>query len=173
MGHSPPGPDFSDPALHYLRLSVPLLARFQGPASGRLRPRTAVNTRRALSTRRRRFPQVRHYDEGGLRRETHGTALGGDTSEHRQAVREQARRRSSEDASELARRGARLIIQRAVEKVFDAWLGRARHERRPDGPPGKRNWFRPRHVQTAEGELVLAGAESGRGPTWTSGLGRT
>jgi putative transposase len=57
--------------------------------------------------------------------------------------------------SELARMGARLIIQRAVEEEFDSWLGRARYERRPDGPPGKRNGFRPRHVQTAEGELRI------------------
>jgi transposase-like protein len=57
--------------------------------------------------------------------------------------------------SELARLGARLIIQRAVEEEFDSWLGRARYERRPDGPPGKRNGFRPRHLQTAEGELEI------------------
>ena len=50
--------------------------------------------------------------------------------------------------SELARLGARLIIQRAVEEEFDTWLGRARYERRPDGPSGKRNGFRPRRVQT-------------------------
>jgi hypothetical protein len=48
-----------------------------------------------------------------------------------------------------------LIIQRAVEEEFDTWLGRAPYERRPDGPPGKRNGFRPRHVQTAEGELRI------------------
>jgi putative transposase len=35
-----------------------------------------------------------------------------------------------ETLSELARLGARLIIQRAVEDEFDAWLGRARYERR-------------------------------------------
>jgi putative transposase len=57
--------------------------------------------------------------------------------------------------SELARLGARLIIQRAVEDEFDTWLGRARYERRPGGPPGKRNGFRPRHVQTGEGELRI------------------
>jgi putative transposase len=57
--------------------------------------------------------------------------------------------------SELARLGARLIIQRAVEEEFDSWLGRARYERQPDGVPGKRNGFRPRHVQTAEGELRI------------------
>src|ERR671924_398815 len=37
-----------------------------------------------------------------------------------------------ESLSELARLGARLIIQRAVEDEFDAWLGRARYERRPE-----------------------------------------
>ena len=57
--------------------------------------------------------------------------------------------------SELARLGARLIIQRAVEDEFDSWLGRARYERRPEGPPGKRNGFRPRRLQTAEGELRI------------------
>jgi len=55
--------------------------------------------------------------------------------------------------SELAKLGARLIIQRAVEDEFDAWLGRARYERKPEAPPGKRNGFRPRRLQTAEGEL--------------------
>ena len=37
-----------------------------------------------------------------------------------------------ESLSELAILGGRLIIQRAVEDEFDAWLGRARYERRPD-----------------------------------------
>jgi hypothetical protein len=35
-----------------------------------------------------------------------------------------------ESLSELAKLGVRLIIQRAVEDGFDAWLGRARYERR-------------------------------------------
>jgi putative transposase len=67
-----------------------------------------------------------------------------------------------ESLSELARLGARLIIQRAVEEEFDAWLGRARYERRPDYQRGLRNYesglrngFRPRRVQTAEGELEI------------------
>jgi putative transposase len=60
-----------------------------------------------------------------------------------------------EALSELAKLGARLIIQRAVEDEFDAWLGRARYERRPQAPPGLRNGFRPRRVQTAEGELEV------------------
>ena len=60
-----------------------------------------------------------------------------------------------ESLSELAKLGARLIIQRAVEDEFDAWLGRARYERRPDNQRGLRNGFRPRRVQTAEGELGI------------------
>src|SRR3954464_3699983 len=60
-----------------------------------------------------------------------------------------------ESLSELAKLGARLIIQRAVEEEFDAWLGRTRYERRPEAPPGLRNGFRPRRVQTAEGELAV------------------
>ncbi|MGH3606540.1 MAG: hypothetical protein ACRDRD_00415 [Pseudonocardiaceae bacterium] len=64
--------------------------------------------------------------------------------------------------SELARLGARLIIQRAVEEEFDTWLGRARYERRRERErglrhydSGLRNGFRPRRVQTAEGELRI------------------
>src|ERR1700749_4895351 len=67
-----------------------------------------------------------------------------------------------ESLSELARLGARLIIQRAVEDEFDAWLGRARYERRPGDQreeggeeSGLRNGFRARTVQTAEGELEI------------------
>jgi putative transposase len=60
-----------------------------------------------------------------------------------------------ESLSELAKLGARLIIQRAVEEEFDAWLGRSRYERRPDYQRGLRNGFRPRKLQTAEGELEV------------------
>jgi putative transposase len=67
-----------------------------------------------------------------------------------------------ESLSELARLGARLIIQRVVEDEFDAWLGRARYERRPAHQRGLRNYgnglrngFRPRTVQTLEGELEV------------------
>ena len=62
----------------------------------------------------------------------------------------------------MAKLGARLIIQRAVEDEFDAWLGRARYERRPGYQRGLRNYesglrngYRPRRVQTAEGELEV------------------
>jgi putative transposase len=67
-----------------------------------------------------------------------------------------------ESLSELAKLGARLIIQRAVEDEFDAWLGRARYERRPECQRGLRNFgsglrngFRARKVQTLEGELQV------------------
>jgi transposase-like protein len=67
-----------------------------------------------------------------------------------------------ESLSELAKLGARLIIQRAVEDEFDAWLGRSRYERRPESErglqnygSGLRNGFRPRTLQTAEGELQV------------------
>jgi len=61
-----------------------------------------------------------------------------------------------ESLSELAKLGARLIIQRAVEDEFDAWLGRARYERRPAYQRGLRNGFRPRRMQTGEGEPLKA-----------------
>src|SRR6201995_1916036 len=69
---------------------------------------------------------------------------------------------SRESLSELARLGARLIIQRAVEDEVDAWLCRARYWRRAHEQreqrreeSGLRNGFRPRRVQTAEGELSI------------------
>ena len=57
--------------------------------------------------------------------------------------------------SELAGLGAKLVIQRAVEEEFDAFIGRARYERKPEAEPGKRNGYRPRRVQAAEGEIEL------------------
>ncbi|MQA74742.1 MAG: hypothetical protein GEU88_10460 [Solirubrobacterales bacterium] len=57
--------------------------------------------------------------------------------------------------TELASLGAQLIIQRAVEEEFDAFIGRARYERKPEAPPGKRNGYRPRRMRTAEGEIEV------------------
>jgi hypothetical protein len=57
--------------------------------------------------------------------------------------------------SELGRLGARLVLQRAVEEEVDEWLGRARYERRAEAVPGKRNGYRPRRLQTGEGEIVV------------------
>lgn len=57
--------------------------------------------------------------------------------------------------TELGRLGAQLVLQRAVEEEVEAFLGRARYERTPDAR-GSRNGHRPKRVQTAEGELVIA-----------------
>jgi len=57
--------------------------------------------------------------------------------------------------SELGRLGVRLVLQRAVEEEVEAWLGRARYERRAEAAPGKRNGYRPRRLQTGEGEVVV------------------
>ena len=43
--------------------------------------------------------------------------------------------------SELARLGARLIVQRAVEDEFETWLGRARYEHEPGAEPGSATGF--------------------------------
>jgi hypothetical protein len=52
-----------------------------------------------------------------------------------------------ESLSELAKLGARLIIQRAVEDEFDAWLGRAR-------PPGMWSHSRSAAPQTEHRPIV-------------------
>jgi transposase-like protein len=57
--------------------------------------------------------------------------------------------------SELGRLATQLIIQRAVEDEVEAFLSRARYERTPDAK-GSRNGHRPRRIQTAEGEIVVA-----------------
>jgi len=59
--------------------------------------------------------------------------------------------------SELARLGARLIIQRAVEEEFDSWLGRARYERRPERQRGLRNY------ESGVAQRVSAPARADRG----------
>src|SRR5215210_8263887 len=116
----------------------------------------------APSRRRRRFPQVLQDIEGGLRRETYRTAVGGDRSQIDELLAVGVGDNPRESLSALAKLGARLIIQRAVEDEFDAWLGRARYEHRPEYQRGLRNYegglrngFRPRRVQTAEGELSV------------------
>src|SRR5215216_519561 len=115
------------------------------------------------SRRRRRFPQVltrqrrRTY---AVRRTVPPSAVIEEQIDELLAVGIGENPRES--LSELASLGARLIIQRAVEDEFDAWLGRARYERRPDYQRGLRNYgsglrngFRPRTLQTAEGELEV------------------
>src|SRR5437762_13637211 len=90
-----------------------------------------------------------------LRRETYRTAVGGDRAADRPVAGCWVAESPRESLSVLAKLGARLIIQRAVEDEFDAWLGRARYERRPEYQRGLRNGSRPRKVQTAEGELSV------------------
>ena len=57
--------------------------------------------------------------------------------------------------SQLGRLGAQLVLQRAVEDEVAVFLQRARYERTPDAA-GSRNGSRPRRVQTAEGEIIVA-----------------
>src|SRR4051794_19943318 len=91
-----------------------------------------------------------------LRRETHGTAIGGDRGADRRVCSPSgwARTRASRCRSSRSSAPGRSS-RRAVEEEFDAWLGRARYERRPDYQRALRNGFRPRRVQTAEGELAV------------------
>jgi hypothetical protein len=100
-----------------------------------------------------------------LCRETHGTAVGEIEEQIDRLLAVGVGENPREALSELAKLSARLIIQRAVEEEFDAWLGRARYERRPEAPPGLRNGFRPRGVQTAEGELRSRSPRSERRPS--------
>jgi len=60
----------------------------------------------------------------------------------------------SEQLAEVGRLGARLVLQRALEEEVAEFLGRARYERAPEAR-GSRNGFRPRRLQTAEGELEV------------------
>jgi len=126
------------------------------------RLRTAVNTCRVLSERRRRFPKsCKTMKEAyAVRRTVPPSAeiqANIDKLLGRGMVDEPQKMLSSSPGL-----GARLIIQRAVEEEFDTWLGRARYERRPERQRGLRNYeaglrngFRPRRLQTAEGELRI------------------
>ena len=74
-----------------------------------------------------------------------------------------------ESLSELAKLGARLIIQRAVEDEFDAWLGRARYERRPRRARAARRGGRAaQRVSPAEG-ADRRGRAFGRDPAGPPG----
>ena len=70
-----------------------------------------------------------------------------------------------ESLCELARLGARLIIQRAVEDEFDAWLGRARYERRPDHQRGAAQlWERAAQRLSLAHGADARGRAAGRDP---------
>jgi len=65
----------------------------------------------------------------------------------------------AEIIEDVARLGARLLIQTAVEAEVDEFLGRARYERRADVPearPGSRNGFCPTTVKTTTGPVTVA-----------------
>ncbi len=65
----------------------------------------------------------------------------------------------AEIIEDVARLGARLLIQTAVEAEVDEFLGRARYERRtdvPDARPGSRNGFCPTTVKTTTGPVTVA-----------------
>jgi putative transposase len=65
----------------------------------------------------------------------------------------------SEIVEDVARLGARLLIQTAVEAEVDEFLGRVRYQRRIDvdhARPGSRNGFCPTTVKTTTGAVTVA-----------------
>lgn len=64
---------------------------------------------------------------------------------------------SGDPLGEAARRGAQLILQRALEAEVEGFLRRGRYERAGDGAwRGYRNGYEPRRVHLAEGSIELA-----------------
>ena len=65
-------------------------------------------------------------------------------------------RTSGDPLGEAARRGAQLILQKALEAEVDEFLGRRRYERTEEsGLRGYRNGYEPKRVHTAEGSIEL------------------
>jgi putative transposase len=63
---------------------------------------------------------------------------------------------SGDPLGEAARRGAQLILQKALEKEVDDFLGRERYKRAAEGAvTGYRNGYEPKRVHTAEGTVEL------------------
>jgi putative transposase len=62
----------------------------------------------------------------------------------------------AEVVEEVARLGARLLLQTALEAEVTAFLGRERYQRDPDANPGHRNGHQPITVKTTSGPLTLA-----------------
>jgi transposase-like protein len=68
-------------------------------------------------------------------------------------------REIGEVIEDVARLGARLIIQAAVEAEVDAFLGRARYQRAaacPDARPGSRNGYCDSTIKTTAGPVTIA-----------------
>jgi putative transposase len=64
---------------------------------------------------------------------------------------------SADPLGEAARRGAQLVLQKALEAEVAAFLGREPYERAHDGAlRGWRNGYEPKTLQTAEGSIELA-----------------
>ena len=57
--------------------------------------------------------------------------------------------------SQLIRLSARKVVQEALEKEVEAFLGRERYERRTDEQNGLRNGYEPGRMRSAEGEIVV------------------
>jgi len=63
---------------------------------------------------------------------------------------------SGDALGEAARRGAQLLLQKALEAEIDAFLQRGRYERSTDDAlRGYRNGYEPKTVHTAEGSVTL------------------
>lgn len=64
---------------------------------------------------------------------------------------------SGDPLGEAARRGAQLILQKALEVEVDDFLGRGRYERCAEGAlRGYRNGYEPKRVHLAEGTIELS-----------------
>jgi len=64
---------------------------------------------------------------------------------------------SADPLGEAARRGAQLVLQKALEIEVATFLGRERYERAQDGAlRGWRNGYEPKVLHTAEGSIELA-----------------
>jgi len=64
---------------------------------------------------------------------------------------------SADPLGEAARRGAQLVLQKALEAEVAAFLGRERYERAGnDGVLGYRNGYEPKKLHLAEGSIELA-----------------
>ena len=65
-------------------------------------------------------------------------------------------RTSGDPLGEAARRGAQLILQKALETEVDEFLRRGRYERSEEGGlRGYRNGYEPKRVHSAEGTIEL------------------
>lgn len=85
---------------------------------------------------------------------------------------------SEKPLSEAARRGAQLMLQRALEIEVNEFLGRERYERSKDEHlMGYRNGYEPKTVPTAEGSFVsqIAQIRDGLAPfesLWLKTIGK-